>query len=100
MNDDENFPRNYDLCISVLSASFDILGLMGGLDNKIQAEHPEIYGHDEMPVWPRMIVIYAQWVPFGPDDKPDESWFDDLRKGCWFTDGVKEKPMSELVSSP
>lgn len=97
MNDDENFPRNYDLCISVLSASFDILGLMGGLDNKMQAEHPEIFGKDDNPVWPRMIVVYAQWVPFGPDDKPDESWFDDLKAGCWFSGGVREKPMSQLV---
>lgn len=98
MNDNENFPRNYDLCISVLSASFDILGLMGGLDNKMQREHPEIFGHDEMPVWPRMIVVYAQWVPFSPSDKPDESWFDQLKNDCWFTGGVREKPMSQLVS--
>ncbi|CAN8102517.1 unnamed protein product [Discula destructiva] len=97
MNDNENFPRNYDLCISVLSASFDILGLMGGLDNKVQEEHPEIFGHDENPVWPRMIVVYAQWVPFGPSEKPDQSWFDQLKAGCWFTGGVQEKPMSELA---
>lgn len=98
MNDDENFPRNYDLCISVLSGSFDILGLMGGLDNKMQREHPEIFGHDEQPVWPRMIVVYAQWVPFGPSDKPDQSWFDQLKANCWFTGGVRERPMSQLVS--
>lgn len=98
MNDNENFPRNYDLCISVLSGSFDILGLMGGLDNKMQREHPEIFGHDEQPAWPRAIVVYAQWVPFSPSDKPDQSWFDQLRQNCWFTGGVREKPMSQLVS--
>lgn len=100
MNDNENFPRNYDLCISVLSASFDVLGLMGGLDNKMQREHPEIFGHDGQPIWPRTIVVYAQWVPFSPSDKPDESWFDQLKADCWFTGGVRERPMSQLVSPP
>lgn len=98
MNDNENFPRNYDLCISVLSASADILGLMGGLDNKMRKEHPEIFGKDDNPAWPRMIIVYAQWVPFSPDDKPDESWFDQLKAGCWFTGGVETKPMSKLTS--
>ncbi|KAJ0116619.1 fad binding domain-containing protein [Diaporthe amygdali] len=98
MNDDEEFPRNYDLCISVLSASFDILGLMGGLDNKMEEEHPEIFGEDGNPAWPRMIVVYAQYVPFSKDDKPDMTFFDRVRTGCWFQSGVKEKPMSELTA--
>lgn len=98
MNDDEEFPRNYDLCISVLSSSFDILNLMGGLDNQIQSEHPEIYGKDGLPLWPRMIVVYAQWVPFSKDDKPDTAWFEKLRGDCWFASDVKAKPMSELTS--
>jgi hypothetical protein len=98
MNDDEDFPRNYDLCISVLSSSFDILGLMGGLDNKMEEEHPEIFGEDGNPVWPRMIVVYAQFVPFSKDDKPDMNFFERLRTGCWFQTGVREKPMSELTA--
>ncbi|KAJ7484771.1 hypothetical protein B0H11DRAFT_1722740 [Mycena galericulata] len=98
MSDDENFPRNYDLCISVLSASFDILGLMGGLDDKMKEEHPEIFGHDGNPLWPRMIVVYAQYVPFGPDDKPDMEFFEQLRTGHFFQSGVEEKPMSELTA--
>ncbi|KAF7339093.1 FAD-binding PCMH-type domain-containing protein [Mycena venus] len=98
MSDDENFPRNYDLCISVLSASFDILGLMGGLDDQMKEEHPEIFGHDDNPVWPRMIVVYAQYVPFGPDDKPDMKFFEQLKTGSWFQSSVEEKPMSELTA--
>lgn len=98
MNDDPDFPRNYDLCVSVLSASFDILGLMGGLDDKMREEHPEIYGENNLPFWPRAIVIYAQWVPFGQDDTPDMSWFDKLHTDSWFTIGVEEKPMSQLTS--
>lgn len=98
MNDNENFPRNYDLCISVLSASFDILGLMGGLDNRMERELPEIFARDDNPVWPRMIVVYAQWVPFGPSDKPQDSWFEQFEEGALFSGGVREKPMSTLVS--
>ncbi|KAJ7616499.1 hypothetical protein FB45DRAFT_872961 [Roridomyces roridus] len=98
MNDDADFPRNYDLCISVLSASFDILGLMGGLDTKMRLEHPEIYGPDGQPVFPRMIVIYAQYVPFSPTDKPDMGFFDQLRQGCFLSSAVEKKPMSELTA--
>ena len=98
MNDDPNFPRNYDLCISVLSGSFDILGLMGGLDDKMKEEHPEIFGKDGTPLWPRMIVVYAQWVPFSKHDKPDMSWFNRLRGDAWFEGGVETKPMSELTA--
>jgi hypothetical protein len=98
MNDNVDFPRNYDLCISVLSASADILGLMGGLDNEMERKHPEIFGTDKNPVWPRMIVIYAQWVPFSKNDKPDMAWFKKLGKGAWFQPGVEKKPMSELTA--
>ncbi|KAJ7625766.1 hypothetical protein FB45DRAFT_922251 [Roridomyces roridus] len=98
MSDDENTPRNYDLCISVLSGSFDIGGLMGGLDDKMREEHPEIFGHDGVPLWPRMIVVYAQWVPFSPTDKPDMTFFSSLQTGCFFQSHVEKKPMSKLTA--
>ncbi|KAH6918093.1 hypothetical protein BKA70DRAFT_8156 [Coprinopsis sp. MPI-PUGE-AT-0042] len=98
MNDNPDFPRNYDLCVSVLSASGDILALMGGLDNEMEERHPEIFGADETPVWPRMIVIYASWVRLSEEDKPDMAWFDRLGTGAWFHSGVEQKPMSELTS--
>jgi hypothetical protein len=98
MNDDPDFPRNYDLCVSVLSASADIPALMGGLDKEMEKVHPEIFADDESPAWPRMIVIYAQWVSFSKDDKPDMAWFDRLNTGSWFQPGLEQKPMSELTS--
>jgi hypothetical protein len=55
----------------------------------MKEEHPEIFGKDGNPVWSRMIVVYAQWVPFSKDDKPDMSWFEG---------GVETKPMSELTA--
>ncbi|KAJ7217490.1 hypothetical protein B0H12DRAFT_1272665 [Mycena haematopus] len=80
MNDDPDFPRNYDLCISM------------------REEHPEIFGEDGVPLWPRSIIVYAQWVPFSKDDKPDMAWFERLRGDAWFEGGVQAKPMSELTA--
>ena len=71
MSDDENFPRNYDLCISVLSSSFKLLDLWPELDGKMREEHPEIYGKDGIPLWPRTIVVYAQWALFDKNDVCD-----------------------------
>lgn len=72
MSDDENFPRNYDYCVSVLSSSNKLLDWFPEIDGKMKREHPEIYGDDGLPFWPRMIVVYAQWVPFAKTDRPDE----------------------------
>lgn len=99
MSDDENFPRNYDYCVSVLSSSFDLIDWFPDIDEKMRDEHPELYGDDGIPFWPRMIVVYAQWVPFSPTDVCDMSWFDRIRKGSIFPFPVKEIPMSELTSS-
>lgn len=97
MSDDEYFPRNYDLCISVVSSSFPLLDLFPELDGKMRRDHPEIYGHDDIPFWPRAIIVYAQWVPFHVNDVPDDAWFDRLSKDSIFDLGVKQKPMSELT---
>lgn len=99
MSDDENLPRNYDLCISVLSSSFKLLDLWPELDDKMRDEHPEIYGEDGIPFWPRTIVVYAQWVPFDKGDVVDMSWFERFRKGAVPISGVEEKPMSELTGA-
>lgn len=97
MSDNEDFPRNYDLCISVLSSSFKLLDLWPELDDKMRDEHPEIYGEDGIPAWPRTIVVYAQWVPFDKNDVCDMSWFENLKKGAVPISGVQQKPMSELT---
>lgn len=97
MSDDVNFPRNYDLCISVLSSSFKLLDLWPDMDEKMKEEHPEIYGKDGVPFWPRTIVLYAQWVPFDKDDVCDMTWFDHFREHSISIHGVQQKPMSELT---
>ncbi|MCJ1325604.1 hypothetical protein MMC10_002267 [Thelotrema lepadinum] len=98
MSDNDNYPRNYDFCISVLSSSFDLPSLWPDIDNKMREFHPDIFGSSELPFWPRLIIVYAQWVPFAPDDKPNMSWFDEIAEDALFHEGVKEKPMSELTA--
>jgi len=99
MSDDADFPRNYDLCVSVLSSSNDLLDWFPEVDLKMQREHPELYGEDGLPFWPRVIIVYAQWVPFSKDDVPDQGWFERIKEGCLFpfTTNVDVKPMSELT---
>jgi hypothetical protein len=98
MSDNQDFPRNYDFCVSVLSESFKLLDLFPDVDEKMKEKHPELYGDDGVPFWPRMIIVYAQWVPFDKKDVCDMAWFDRIRKHSLFDLPVKEKPMSELTS--
>ena len=72
------FPRNYDLCVSVLSSDFSIEDLVPEMDGVMKRDHPEIYGVDGQAHWPASIILYAQWVPFTKDDKYDQAWFDAL----------------------
>ncbi|KAI1330965.1 hypothetical protein F5Y16DRAFT_408403 [Xylariaceae sp. FL0255] len=101
MSDNDDFPGNYDFCISVLSSSFPLLDLWPDLDEKMAREHPEIYGKDGLIAWPRTICVYAQWVPLAPGDECDMSWFDRIKEGSDVLlgeNGVVEKPMSELTT--
>ena len=97
MSDNPDTPRNYDLCVSVLSSSFKLLDLWPGLDEEMKDDHPEIFGDDGIPFWPRVIIVYAQWVPFSDHDKCDDEFFDRLKPHCLFAKGVETKPMSELT---
>lgn len=98
MSDNEDFPRNYDFCISVISSSFQLLDLIPEVDGLMQVHHPELYGDDGVPLWPRAIVVYAQWVPFDKGDVCDMDWFDRIREGSLFNLPVKKKSMSDLTS--
>ncbi|KAI1774423.1 FAD-binding domain-containing protein [Hypoxylon cercidicola] len=100
MSDNDNFPRNYDLCISVLSSAFPLLDLWPGLDEWMARAHPELYGKDGLILWPRTIIVYAQWVPFESGDVCDMSWFDRIKEGSDWLLGdsdVEQKPMSQLT---
>jgi hypothetical protein len=97
MSDDPNFPRNYDLCVSVLSSSFKLPDLFPEVDGMMRLKHPEIYGESGMVFWPRIIIVYAQYIPFSPNDKPDMNWFREIEKDSFFTLGVQSKPMSAMT---
>ncbi|XDG02631.1 hypothetical protein ABKA04_002246 [Annulohypoxylon sp. FPYF3050] len=100
MSDNDNFPRNYDLCISVLSSAFPLLDLCPGIDEWMARAHPELYGENGLIAWPRAIIVYAQWVPFESGDECDMSWFDRIKEGSDWILGdsdVQEKPMSQLT---
>lgn len=97
MSDDQDFPRNYDLCISVYSSNVDIPKWTGiSMDSILDVAN----GMNNMR--PAIILVYAQWVPFSPHDKPDLAWFERLKNDSrlmhWLcpSRGVETKPMSEL----
>jgi hypothetical protein len=94
MNDDENFPRNYDLCVTVISENYPLDGLFD-LDrvSKHRSGLSRLDGSSLIP----LIVIYAQWVPFSSGDKPDDAWFEKLKDGAVFNDD-NVKPMSTLTA--
>lgn len=96
MGDDETVPRNYDLTVSVLSSSNKLLDFVPEVDDLMRKEYPDIYGADGLPFWPRMILVYAQWVPFAASDRPDTAWFDRVRHGSLFHLPAVTKPMSEM----
>ena len=84
MADNPDVPRNYDLCVSVLSSDFSLKDLVPEMDGVMKRDHPNIYGLDGQPKWPASVVLYAQWVPFTKDDKYDPKCFEALNEcGSW-----------------
>ncbi|KAH6911209.1 hypothetical protein BKA70DRAFT_1560339 [Coprinopsis sp. MPI-PUGE-AT-0042] len=103
MNDDPDFPRNYDLCISVLSTNMTLTSFFSGaveaLLNAWRENVPQIPTDPEEPgfQWPPTIVVYAQWVPFSKNDKPDMEWFSKFDTSYFFFQDAQTMPMSELT---
>jgi len=103
MSDDPDFPRNYDLTVNVRSSTFHLPSLFGLFANAgeiLEEKYPEIFGKDTIEASPRIIIVYAQWVPFSLNDKPDDSWFKAIDKGSFFNlvDFNRPTPMSELTA--
>lgn len=99
MADNPDTPRNYDLCVSVLSSDFSLSDLVPEIDGVMKRDHPEVYGLDGMPRWPASIILYAQWVPMSKDDKYDPKWFEDLKK-CGSLQLMStdfDEPMSQMT---
>ncbi|KAF5009323.1 hypothetical protein FDECE_4452 [Fusarium decemcellulare] len=91
MGDDPKVPRNYDLCVSVLSTDFPVTMLFPSLKDasiweKIQNKIKDALADDVLDLlngdFPAIIVLYAQWCPTSKDDKYDASvdgWFQKFR---------------------
>ncbi|EPS37893.1 hypothetical protein H072_8364 [Dactylellina haptotyla CBS 200.50] len=91
MSDDANFPRNYDLCVSVLSTDFPVSILFPELADasvmeKVLAKIKSHFADEFLSYlngrFPAIIVVYAQWCPFSKTDVYDttvDNWFAQFR---------------------
>ncbi|KAK6502741.1 hypothetical protein TWF481_007788 [Arthrobotrys musiformis] len=92
MSDDANFPRNYDLCINVLSTEFPVTGLFPELEDSriwenIQAKIKNQFSDGFLEflngTFPAIITVNAQWCPVNKGDKYDSTvdrWFQKFRE--------------------
>ncbi|KAJ6259820.1 hypothetical protein Dda_5462 [Drechslerella dactyloides] len=99
MADNDNLERNYDLCVTIMSSTNKCLDAIGELDPIMRQSYPHFYGEDGRPNAPRLIVVFAQWVPFSENDKCDEAWFERIREGSVFNLPVQTLPMSQHVAN-
>lgn len=101
MSDCQDFQRNYDLCISVVSEANKLTDLVPEAGDLMRKHHPEMFKDtpDGPQEWPAMIVVFSQWVPFSPHDAWDEAkpWFDRILKFSGMADPVVQKSMSKLT---
>lgn len=83
---DVNFPRDYDLCVTVMSNNIipRYLGLCSEeLDAEMRKKHSEEYGDAPMNVIPNSILVYAQWANVeGEGQEYDPSWFERIKEAC------------------
>ena len=109
MADDPEFPRNFDLCVSVLSSSFPIFKLVPELlvdRADIFKRIADTVGVNPDTKWPASIVLYAQWVPMNSEDKYTDkvdAWFQKFRNldsfikyWCVMAKNIIE-PMSQMT---
>lgn len=107
MSADDDLPRNYDYCVSMLSSKSKFFDYFDQpekeeLDKYMKKYHPDLFGDDEIPLgyWPPIIIVYAQWIKINKDDTPDMNWFYRIKNagGLGFNVGVMRKPVSELTT--
>ncbi|KAF3918430.1 hypothetical protein ABW21_db0201218 [Orbilia brochopaga] len=96
MADNENLERNYDYCVTVFSDTNKVFdAIPPELDTVMRQEFPQYYGEDGRPNAPRLIVVYASWVPFSKTDKCNNLWFERIREDSVLNLPVQTLPMSE-----
>ena len=98
MSDDKDFPRNYDLCVNVVSSRNQIEKYFPGImdpDNRCPMGGQKHDAKGQM-IWPRFISVWAQWVPLPENMNCDLELFKSLAEGCDY----REDLTSPLMVSP
>jgi hypothetical protein len=102
MNDNPDFPRNYDLCVNVLSASAGLANWFPGEEDKVEAVLRAKFPGKEPGTTslPAFIVVYAQWVPFSKVDTANSTvraWFAQFQGGL-LNKVAAVMPMSQVTA--
>jgi len=83
MANDDDFPGDFDLCVSMFSFSQKVFNLFPTLDNAMRLHHPELFGTNELNVWPPIIQILALWGNLeGAGQTYDPSFFERIKSVC------------------
>ena len=86
MSDDKDFPRNYDLCVNVVSSRNQIEKYFPGILEPHNGS--PLDRHDPNAKWPRFISVWAQWVPLPENMNCDLEWFRNLADGCDYREDI------------
>jgi hypothetical protein len=99
MSDDENFPRNYDLCITTQSQSWKLDHYSPQLHKELKEIRPDLFDKITGNTLFAGIAVYAQWVKLSPNDTPNMDWFNQLDQGAIpiISKGIRHLPMSQMV---
>lgn len=79
--DDVTMPAGFDFSVTMMSASNLLLPeLWPGLDEVMRTRFPNIFGRNDIPLWPAFIIVYAQWSDL-PSERGqyDPSWFQQIK---------------------
>jgi hypothetical protein len=92
-------PRNYDVCLSVVSSGNNFTALFPGRGKLMR----DIFNNDKelpnidpnVPTYPRFIFVWAQWVKLTTADTFDRTtWFDRLSEGCYDSVSINHKELA------
>eukprot|EP00611_Tribonema_gayanum_P029130 TRINITY_DN769_c0_g1_i1.p1 TRINITY_DN769_c0_g1~~TRINITY_DN769_c0_g1_i1.p1 ORF type:complete len:478 (-),score=175.71 TRINITY_DN769_c0_g1_i1:712-1977(-) len=93
---DDEFPGDYDYCVTVVSAGQSILPAYDfrDIDAYMRTRHPGTYGDNDKMGWPAAIVVYVQWANLGGAGQTfDDAWFNKIKSAA--SEGIV-KPIFEL----
>ena len=108
MANDEDFPGDFDYCVTMVSYSQQLVDCVPGLDTEMRIKNPEVYSADTR-IQPSTILVFAQWANLeGMKQAYDPSFFNKIKAAVqtdsfipplfYFSlDDDKHMPMSKLT---